>query len=138
MALMSKADVVRRRCRLRPAAALGWSPCTVCTPAGQFHSMSCSADSYARSLHAVLTESPYKRHSCGLAVHAVRRVLGLLPGLCEKILRNERAACTSSSLNRLQHCKYHVPHSTLNLAPHSNINLRNINIHGLPHLWRAR
>ena len=77
---MSNAGVVRRRCLLRPAAALGWSPCTVCSPAGQFHSISCSTDSYVRSRLAVSTESPYKRHFCGLAVHAVRRVLGLLPG----------------------------------------------------------
>ena len=91
MALMSKADVVRRRCRLRPAAALGWSPCTVCTPAGQFHSMSCSADSYARSLHAVLTESPYKRHFCGGRVHAVKRVLGLLPGLIDEYPHTDKA-----------------------------------------------
>ena len=48
----------------------------------------CSTDSPARSRHAILTESPYKRHFCGLEVHAVRRVLGLLPSLCEKGLRN--------------------------------------------------
>ena len=88
VALMSNAGVVRRRCLLRPAAALRWSPCTVYSPAGQFHSISCSTDSPARSRHAVSTESPYKRHFCGLAVHTVKRVMGLLPGLCEKVLAN--------------------------------------------------
>ena len=79
---------VRSRCLLCPVAAWAWSPCTVCSPAGQFHPISRSTDSPARSRHAVLTESAYKRHLCGLAVHAVRRVLGLLPGLCEKATAN--------------------------------------------------
>ena len=114
---MSNAGVVRRRSLHRPAAALGWSPCTVYSPAGQFHSMSCSTDSPARSRHAVSAEFPYKRHFCGLAVHTVKRVLGLLPGLCEKVLhklisstfsrrRGRRlitrlTACTASLLNLL-------------------------------------
>ena len=78
---------VRSRCLLCPVAAWAWLPCTVCSPAGQFYPISRSTDSPARSQHAVLTESPYKRNFCGLAVHAVKRVLGLLPGLVSEYPR---------------------------------------------------
>ena len=121
---MSKADVVRRRCRLRPAAALGWSPCTVCTPAGQFHSISCSTDSYARfDSTRRFGRIPVQRHFCGGRVHLSRSYFAWwrsTPALSvcgySSIGPGRRpntrlTACTASSLNLLIHTCFAIPHS---------------------------